>query len=145
MELVSTTAFGKALGALERAQASFEKHRVGEFAVMARNSVILEFEICFGQVLPILQRSLIELSGLHPAQVKDMSFATVIRHANVRGYTAVDWDRWYDFRENRNRTAHAYSEEQAMRIAVAVPEFLAAAREIRNNIQRKQEMDAIGQ
>ena len=145
MEPVSTTAFGKALAALERAQVAFEEHLADEFTVMARNSVILEFEICFGQVLPMLQRSLIELSGLSPAQVKDMSFATVIRNANVRGYTSVEWGRWHNLRDFRNRTAHAYSEEQAIMIAAAIPEFLAAAQEIRNNVQRKQEMDARGE
>lgn len=145
MEPVSTTAFGKALAALERAQIAYEKHRDGDLAVMARNSVILEFEICFGQVLPVLQRSLIELSGLNPAHVKDMTFATVIRNANVRGYTSVEWEHWHTFRELRNRTAHAYSEEQANKIAGAVPAFLLAAQEIRDSVQRKQAMDASGE
>ena len=144
MEPVSTTAFGKALAALERAQALFESYAAGELATMSRNSAILEFEICFGQVLPMLQRSLIELSELNPGQVKDMTFATVIRNGNVRGYTSVDWERWYHFRELRNRTAHAYIEEQAMRIAAGIPEFLAAAQEIRDNIARKQATDARG-
>lgn len=140
MERVSTSAFGRSLAALERAAELYEELRTGDLMRTARNSLILEFEICFGQVRPILERCFVELDGQDAAAVEQMSFATLVRTANERGYTDVEWEHWREFRDHRNRTAHAYSEPQADRIAAGMPAFAQAARGLFASIEKKQEV-----
>lgn len=67
-----------------------------------------------------------------------MSYPELMRTANVRGYSDVEWERWRAFREARNETAHAYSETKAEEIAALIPEFLEAVEWMVNIMHTKQ-------
>ena len=102
-----------------------------------RNSLILEFEICFGQVKSPLQRCLIRLDALPPVKVKAMSFATLMRTAAEHGYTQTDWEYWDKFREYRNETAHAYSEDMAKKIVEHISFFLESVESMLEVMRQK--------
>jgi len=138
MEAVSTSAFGRSLAALERATEVYERLKASDLRVTVRNSLILEFEICYGQTRPLLERGLIEMSGESPADLGSMTFRSLIQVANERGFSKYGVEDWLSFREMRNRTAHAYSEPLAESIVEAVPLFLACARDLAENIRAKQ-------
>lgn len=137
MEAVTFQVFEKSVASLRRAVAMYAQFGEGDLHVMARNSMILEFEICFGQVRPSLERCLAEFEGLDSRALDEMTFAALIRTANERGYTEVPWSEWRQFRDERNRTAHAYSEPAAERIAAGIPQFLSAAEGLLRKMQEK--------
>ena len=139
MDAVSTTAFGRSLAALERAMEVYERLRTGELHLTVRNSVILEFEICFGQLRPLLDRALIEISDESPSDIQFKTFRELVDLANERGLTSYPIEDWLAFRAMRNRTAHAYSEPLAKSIIESLPNFLAFAKDFANNVQRKQQ------
>jgi hypothetical protein len=66
-----------------------------------------------------------------------MSYAELVRTSNERGYLRVPWEEWFQFREARNRTAHAYSEPMAERIAVLIPAFYAEAKYLCDKIMAR--------
>ena len=137
MNQVELTAFERSLAALARAIAMFDAYGKGELLVMARNSLILGFEICFGQCRPMLERCLAEIDGEPTETVKNADYADLIRLANKRGYLQVTWREWRTFREARNRTAHAYNEPMAADIVSIIPAYYAAATELLKGMQRK--------
>jgi hypothetical protein len=126
------------VAALGRAIAVFEEHGHGELRVTARNSMILEFEICFGQCRPTLERCLVESGMSDAASVDGMNYAALIRAANERGFMKTTWQEWVHFRDARNRTAHAYSEPMAEEIAAQIPQFVMAASELLSKLQEKE-------
>ena len=138
MEAVNLDAFERSAAALRRALTLYREYQSEKLAVTLRNSLILEFEICFGQLKAPLQRCLIRLDALSPAEVNTMSYPELMRTANVHGYSDVEWERWKAFREARNETAHAYSQAKAEEIAAIIPEFLSAVEQTLHVMHRKQ-------
>jgi len=128
MSEVSYKSLGNALEALHRAILLFEAHRGGELYVSMRNSMILEFEICFGLCRTMIERCLVDADGEDPLEIEHMSYAEVVRTANERGLMRADWRLWTQFRIARNLTAHAYSEPKAEEIAALVPAFYDEAK-----------------
>lgn len=137
MDAVDLSTFEKAAAALRRALTLWEEYRESNLAVTVRNSLILEFEICFGQLKSPLQRCLIRLDALPPARVKTMNFPVLLRAAAEYGYTQVDWEHWEKFREYRNETAHAYNESTAEEIVQHVPFFLEAVEAMLDAMRQK--------
>ena len=138
MSTISLKAFANSVAALGRALALYEVHRDGELRVMARNSVILEFEICYGQCRPAMQRCLEEFDGTSSQALDEMTYASLIRTANERGYTDTPWAEWKAFRDARNTTAHAYSEPAAEEILRQIPRFLVAVQDMLKRMEKKQ-------
>ncbi len=127
------------MAALRRAVQQYAAYGQGELQVMARDALILNFEICYGQCGAALKRCLQDVDGMDGAALEVMSLATLIRTANERGYLKATWPEWKAFRDARNIAAHAYSEPAAEKIARAVPEFLLAAEFMLERMQQKAE------
>ena len=49
-------------------------------------------------------------------------------------------DAWMGYRANRGTTSHAYNEERAERVFQGIPEFLAEARHLLKELQKKNEL-----
>lgn len=137
MSEVSYKSFESALEGLRKAIALFEEHYGGDLHVSMRNSMILEFEISFGLCRIMIERCLVEFDDEDPLEVEHMSYAELVRTSNERGYLRVPWEEWFQFREARNRTAHAYSEPMAERIAVLIPAFYAEAKYLCDKIMAR--------
>ncbi len=55
---------------------------------------------------------------------EQLTFPTMIRTASQDGVLLHGYDVWIKFREARNRTSHAYNEDQAVAVVDMVPLFL---------------------
>jgi|SRR5579883_2460649 len=64
----------------------------------------------------------------HRDEVYDrMPFQDLIRTGNEQGLLRSDWPAWRGFRDMRARTSHTYWSTVAQRVAAGIPEFLAEA------------------
>ena len=56
-----------------------------------------------------------------------MPFQDLIRTANEQGLLQGDWPKWRRYRDMRARTSHTYAAAVAEQVAKGIPEFLAEA------------------
>lgn len=138
MDSVDTSTLEKTITNLEEALALFDENPLPRFAVSLRNSVVLEYSLCWGRIRPALERSLVRLDALDPDTVRSMDLSELLRTAAQHGYTTVEWEWWKRFRNARNEMAHAYHESVADDIVDLAPIFLAAAKELLGKIEQKQ-------
>ena len=66
-------------------------------------------------------------SELSKPAVDDLSFKNVIRLGAEKGCIEVP-ERWFDYRDARNITSHAYDEKKAEKIYALLPAFARDAR-----------------
>ena len=106
MDGVDTSTLEKTLANLQQAIELFRGNPLPQFTTSFRNSVVLEYSLCWGRIRPALERALIRLDGLDPGLVRLMDLPEPMRTAAVHGYTTVEWERWKRFRmpEMRWRT-----------------------------------------
>lgn len=90
-----------------------------------RDSVIQRFEYCFELAVRLLKRALRERAAV-PDSVEARSFGDLMRDAAAAGLLD-DPVAWMEFRDARNRTSHAYDEQQATAIVERIPAFAEAA------------------
>lgn len=65
-----------------------------------------------------------------------LSFKDVFRHAARRGLLSIQsCERWFDYRDNRNNTAHDYGEGFAETTLKLLPVFIDDARHLASVIQ----------
>jgi nucleotidyltransferase substrate binding protein (TIGR01987 family) len=84
----------------------------------------------------MLRRYLKETSA-SPDDIERMSFADLIRTANIQGLLRGDWPVWRRFREMRARTSHTYDAKLASQVASAIPGFLEEAEHFYDELQRR--------
>ncbi len=137
MDVVDTSTLDKTIANLATALDMLAKASTPDEPWMARNSAVLEFTLCWARVRPSLERALINLDALDHDEVKHMSLASLVRAANERGYTTVEWERWDEFRKARNSAAHEYREEIADVILGEAKQFLPAISQIATKIREK--------
>ena len=65
-----------------------------------------------------------------------LSFKDIFRHAARRGLLSIQsCERWFDYRDNRNNTAHDYGEGFAETTLKLLPVFIDDARHLASVIQ----------
>ena len=106
---------------------------------MYRSACIKEFEIIIEQGGKLLRKALKPYFSSSQA-VDRLTFKDVFRHAVLRGIiTAEECERWLQYRDSRNDTAHAYGADLAEKTLAMLPpltvdaERLAAAIEQQNH------------
>lgn len=92
-----------------------------------RSACIKEFEIILEQSGKLLRKRL--RSYLHSIKAADkLIFKDVFRHAALRGLlTDEEVERWLNYRDNRNNTAHDYGVNFAEETIVLLPQFIEDA------------------
>jgi len=97
---------------------------------MARSSCIKEFEIILEQGGKLLRKALKPYFS-SSAAVDKLNFKDVFRHSVLRGLLKVEEsERWLEYRDNRNTTAHDYGEEFAEKVLVFLPTFANDAKNL---------------
>jgi len=124
MSELSVAQLGKAIGRLEE---SLEAYRAEPENLMYRDSVIKRFEFTF-EVVQSLLRRFVTAYSVNVKQREQLTFPTLIRTASQDGVLRGGYDVWHGFRDARNRTSHAYNEDQAVAVVEAVPGFLDEVR-----------------
>jgi len=120
MSEVSTEQLGKAIGRLEESLAAL---RAEPENLMVRDSVIKRFEFTFELAQSLLRKFVVGYS-VNAKEREQLTFPTMIRTASQDGVLLHGYDVWKDYREARNRTSHAYNEDQAVAVLKVVPGFL---------------------
>ena len=115
------------LSSLENAIRSFERalHTLQHNSTddeYLRDSCIKRFEYCYELVCKTLRRYL-KIISASPEVIEQMSFQDIIREGYKKGLLKHSWDRWHSYRENRNKTSHAYDEEIANTVLAGLWDF----------------------
>ena len=56
----------------------------------------------------------------------------------MQGYNFIsDWERWRNYYEKRNNTAHEYNLEKSRELVSIIPQFIQDTEELIDNINRK--------
>ena len=97
---------------------------------MFRSACVKEFEIILEQSGSLLRKRLRPYFASN-RQADTLVFKDVFRYAVRHGLISMDaCERWLEYRDHRNETAHLYGEEFAETTLVLVPQFIADAEEL---------------
>ena len=95
-----------------------------------RSAIIKEFEIILEQCGKLLKKELTHFFHTHKS-VDKLSFKDIFRHAGNHGLLEIDEvERWLQYRDNRNSTAHDYGIGLAENTLPIMPQFIKDARKI---------------
>lgn len=129
MSTLDLTSLRNALRQLEEGIADAEKHADME---VVRDGAIQRFEYCYELCTKMIKRSLEVQFG---DTVDQMNLRDVLRTAFERGLIA-DVAGWFDFRDERNKTAHTYDELIAAEVFQAAKHFLPEARFLLSKLEQ---------
>jgi hypothetical protein len=106
---------------------------------MYRSACIKEFEIILEQCGKLLRKALKPF--MHSSKAVDnLTFKEVFRHAALHGIiTMEECERWLQYRNNRNNTAHDYGVNFAEEALALLPKFSADAIGVVTAIQKLNE------
>ncbi|VWX53481.1 nucleotidyltransferase substrate binding protein [Novosphingobium sp. 9U] len=128
--------FGPLDRAVARLDEGLARYRQDTSDAQIRDGLIQRFEFTYDLCAKMLRRYL-EASAATPEVVKQMSFPTLIRTANEQDLLRGTWPDWHGYRDMRNITSHTYDEAKAQKVADAIPDFLAEARELLRRLQER--------
>ena len=114
MAAINTDFLVRCIGELERFLEELERHEPGEFYYdLSRAACVKEFELILEQSGSLLRRRL----GPYftsAGEANRLVFKDLFRYAARVGLIPLDAvERWFDYRDMRNDTAHLYGEELA--------------------------------
>ena len=109
-----------------------------------RAACVKEFELVLEQSGKLLRMRLREYFASN-LEVDRLIFKDVFRHAARRGLLSVEsCERWFDYRDNRNTTAHDYGEGFAETTLKLLPDFIEDAKHLASVIESKNQDDGHG-
>jgi nucleotidyltransferase substrate binding protein (TIGR01987 family) len=97
--------------------------------------VVQHFEFTFELCWKMLKRQL-ERELPSPTELDSASYRELLRIGHQRGLV-VAVEPWFEFRELRNITAHAYAKEKANKVVAGSPALLEQARLLLNAIEAR--------
>ena len=100
------------------------------FYDILRAASVKEFEIVLEQSGSLLKKRLRSYFASN-RQADRLTFKNLFRYAAKHGLVSVaSCERWLEYRDNRNDTAHDYGEEFAQTTLKLLPDFVEDAREL---------------
>jgi nucleotidyltransferase substrate binding protein (TIGR01987 family) len=123
---ISTTHLERALQTLHASLDALKQADVEsiDFEIY-RNAVIKGFELTLEVCGKLLRKSLKAYGG-SPKEIDSLSYREIFRRAAKHGLVTVDLvERWYQYRDNRNNTAHDYGIAFAEETLTLLPAFMA--------------------
>lgn len=103
---------------------------------LIRDAAIQRFEFTYELSHKMLRRYL-AVTAPASEEIERMSFQDLIRTGSEQGLLRSDWERWHDWRRAREITSHAYDEAKARQIAAIIPDFLAEARYLNEQLRAR--------
>jgi nucleotidyltransferase substrate binding protein (TIGR01987 family) len=131
MMKIDTTYLERCIATLEKAQGLLQNTTPENIDYeMYRSACIKEFEIILEQSGKLLRKAL--KPYFHSSQAVDqLYFKDVFRNAVLRNIiTAETCERWLQYRDNRNNTAHDYGVNFAEETLVLLPGFITDAADL---------------
>ena len=105
---------------LKKSLASLQAALAADYTEHTRDSAIKRFELTYELCWKTLRRFLAEFAGHR----ESMTVRDVYRAAGEAGFLQNGGvERWFAHHDNRNRTAHVYSEAEAERVYAELEDF----------------------
>lgn len=102
-----------------------------------RAACVKEFELVLEQSGRLLRMRLREYFATN-LQADRLTFKHVFRHAARYGLVSVEsCERWFEYRDNRNNTAHDYGEGFAETTLKLLPNFIVDAEDLASVVQEE--------
>jgi hypothetical protein len=136
--ILDTAYFERCISTLEKAHGLLQKADPTSIEYeMYRSASVKEFEIILEQSGKLLRKVL--KPYFHASKEVDrLIFKDVFRHAVLRQIiTDAACERWLQYRDNRNSTAHDYGVNFAEETLVLLPPFIADAKALAAAIQEQ--------
>jgi nucleotidyltransferase substrate binding protein (TIGR01987 family) len=124
------------VSAVARLREGLERHRREPHDEQLRDGLIQRFEFTYELSHRMLRRYL-RLVAATPGVYDQMPFQDLIRSGNEHGLLRGDWAAWRRFRDMRARTSHTYAAVVAEQVAAGIPDFLAEAMFLRDQLQQR--------
>ncbi|MEW6237947.1 MAG: nucleotidyltransferase substrate binding protein, partial [Candidatus Omnitrophota bacterium] len=128
---INTEHLNRCIQTLESALALLRQYEPDsiEYEVF-RNSAVKGFELTL-EVCGKLLRKTLKPYFASPKAVDSLMFKDLFRHAAKHGILSVEEvERWLNYRDNRNTTAHDYGKGFAEETLTLLPEFIADAKRL---------------
>lgn len=138
---IDITYFERCINTLEKANELLLKSDLGSIDYeMYRSACIKEFEIILEQSGKLLRKVL--KPYFHSSkEVDKLFFKDVFRHAVLRSIiTDEACERWLQYRDNRNNTAHDYGVDFAEETLILLPQFLIDAKQLAEAIKSQNDV-----
>ena len=131
MATTNTDFLLRCIGTLELALDQLRRHEPGEFIYeVFRSACVKEFEIILEQSGSLLKKRLRPYFASN-RQADSLAFKDIFRYAAKHGLISVQaCERWFEYRDNRNDTAHLYGEDFAETTLTLLPQFIADSKEL---------------
>ena len=121
------------VNAIDRLMEGLARHLDEPDDDQVRDGLIQRFSQTYELSHRMLRRYLRSVSG-SPDQ---MPFQDLIRTGNQQGLLLIDWPAWRRFRDMRARTSHAYAVAVATQVVAGIPDFLADAVFLRDQLRAR--------
>ncbi len=122
------------VNAVERLREGLERHLREPADDQLRDGLIQRFEFTYELSHRMLRRYL-RMVAPSPEAYDQMPFQDLIRTGDEQGLLRGDWPAWRRYGDMRARTSHAYAEAVAAQVAAGIPDFLAEATHLRDQLQ----------
>ena len=134
---IDTTYLRRCLATLELALENLKRPGADDIIYdIYRAACVKEFELVLEQSGKLLRKRLAAYFASN-RQADRLVFKDLYRHAAKHGLIETDTvERWFRYRDNRNRTAHDYGEDFAEATLELLPRFVADARALADVIDR---------
>ncbi len=136
---INTEFLRRCLNALEHALSGLDRSDPDDITYdIFRAACVKEFELVLEQSGKLLRKRLRAWFASNQ-EADRLTFKDIFRHAAKRGL--IDGqvcERWLEYRDNRNDTAHNYGEGFAETTLKLLPDFLADARALADVIEQTQ-------
>ena len=136
--IIDTTYYERCIRTLQNAYTMLKKENSENIEYdMYRSACIKEFEIILEQSGKLLRKVLNPY--FHTSQEVDkLYFKEIFRHALLHSLiTDEACERWLEYRDNRNNTAHDYGVDFAKETLVLLPQFITDALELAEMIKQQ--------
>ena len=134
---IDTTFLRRCIGTLELAYEGISRLKEVEELTcdIYRAACVKEFELVLGQSGKLLRKRL-SVYFASNRQADQLSFKDLFRHAAKHGLMDIEaTERWIEYRDNRNDTAHDYGESFAEMTLQLLPVFIADAKALATVIE----------
>lgn len=129
--IIDTSFLERCIATLEKANSLLLKHESESIDYeMYRSACIKEFEIILEQSGKLL-RKILKPYFHSPKEADKLTFKDIFRNAVLRGLMSDNTcERWMNYRDNRNSTAHDYGVNFANETLSLLPNFIDDAKEL---------------
>ncbi len=98
----------------------YKENQDSQFLVYIADSCVKRFEYTLEVAWKLAKKIFIQKFG---KAEQELSMNNIFRLMQGYGY-AEDWERWRDYYQRRNNTAHEYSIEKSRKLLEIIPDFI---------------------